>query len=184
MIFTETKLKGAFVIDIDKKEDARGFFARTFCQKEFREHGLNPNFVQANVSYNDKKGTMRGMHIQAAPHCEAKLVRCAEGALFDVIVDLRKNSSTFKQWFGIELSRDNFKMLFIPEGFAHGFVTLTNHTQILYQMSEFYAPGFDRGFRYNDPAFAIKWPVKVAEISEKDASWPLFASVPQGNLTC
>lgn len=178
MKFTETKLKGAFTIDFEKREDPRGFFARTFCQKEFQEHGLNPNCVQASVSCNYKKGTLRGMHFQAPPYLEAKLVRCAEGAIFDVIVDLRKNSKTFKQWFGIELSRENTKMLFIPEGFAHGFITLTDNAQILYQMSEFYAPGFDRGFRYDDPAFGIKWPVKVAEISEKDNSWPLFASVP------
>ena len=179
MIFTETKLKGAFVIDLEKKEDARGFFARTFCQKEFQAHGLNASFVQANVSVNFKKGTFRGMHTQAAPYREAKLVRCAEGGLFDVIVDLRKKSATFKKWLGVELSKENCKMLFIPEGFAHGFVTLTDNTQILYQMSEFYAPGFDRGFRYDDPAFGIQWPVKITEISEKDAAWPLFASVPQ-----
>ncbi len=178
MIFKETKLKGAFVIELEKKEDARGFFARTFCQKEFREHGLNASFVQANVSCNHKKGTLRGMHYQALPYREAKLVRCAEGAIFDVIVDLRKSSRTFKQWFGLELSKDSAKMLFIPEGFAHGFITLTDNTQILYQMSEFYTPGFDRGFRYDDPAFGIQWPAKVVALSEKDAAWPLIGSVP------
>ena len=179
MKFTETKLKGAFILDIEKHEDPRGFFARIFCQKEFEAHGLMSRVAQTSVSLNFKKGTLRGMHYQMAPHQEAKLIRCATGAIYDVIVDLRKKPATFKQWFGVELSGDNYKMLFIPEGFAHGLVTLTDNTQILYQMSEFYAPGFDRGFRYDDQAFGIQWPVKIAELSEKDASWPSFASVPQ-----
>ncbi|HDO26482.1 MAG TPA: dTDP-4-dehydrorhamnose 3,5-epimerase [Bacteroidetes bacterium] len=174
MLFTETKLKGAFLIGIQKLEDERGFFARTWCDHEMAEHGINVHIVQANTSLNLKKGTLRGMHFQKSPYEEAKLVRCIRGAIYDVIVDLRTGSPTFKQWFGVELTADNYKMLFIPEHFAHGFITLEDNSEITYMMSQFYKPGYDAGFRWNDPAFNINWPVEVAVISEKDNNHPDF----------
>ncbi|MCK6630307.1 MAG: dTDP-4-dehydrorhamnose 3,5-epimerase [Anaerolineae bacterium] len=172
MIFTEIKLKGAYIVDLEKREDERGFFARGWCQNEFEAHGLAPRVVQANISYNKKRGTLRGMHYQLAPYEETKLVRCTRGALYDVIVDLRPTSPSYKQWFGVELSAENYKMLYVPEGFAHGFITLQDETEATYQVSQFYTPGSERGLRYNDPAFGIEWPVEVRVISEKDKSWP------------
>lgn len=172
MIFTETKLKGAYIVDLEKREDERGFFARGWCQNEFEAHGLAPRVVQANISYNKKRGTLRGMHYQIAPYEETKLVRCTRGALYDVIVDLRPTSPSYKQWFGVELTADNYKMLYVPEGFAHGFITLQDETEATYQVSQFYTPGSERGLRYNDPAFGIEWPAEVQVISEKDKSWP------------
>ena len=174
MFFHETKLKGAFVIELDRKEDARGFFARTFARKEFEQRGLNPDCVQSNISYNKIKGTFRGMHYQVSPYAEVKLIRCSRGCLYDVIIDLRSDSPTFKQWFGIELSERNFKMLYIPEGFAHGFISLEDETDICYQVSKPYAPGYDRGVRYNDPAFGIQWPAEIKVITDKDKTWPDF----------
>jgi len=174
VIFTETKLKGAFLIDIQKLEDERGFFARTWCEHEMAEHGINVHIVQANTSLNLKKGTLRGMHFQKSPYVEAKLVRCIRGAVYDVMVDLRPESPTFKQWFGVELTADNYKMVFIPEKFAHGFVTLEDNSELTYMISQFYTPGYDMGFRWNDPAFNINWPVEVAVISEKDKNYPDF----------
>jgi dTDP-4-dehydrorhamnose 3,5-epimerase len=175
MIFTRTNLEGAWIVDINRLEDERGFFARTFCQNEFREHGMNPCVAQCNVSYNKKKGTLRGMHLQISPHQEAKLVQCISGAIYDVIVDLRPASPTYKQHLGITLSARDYRMLYIPAGFAHGFLTLEDDTNIFYQMSEFYAPESARGFRWNDPAFGIILPADVKVISERDANYPDFS---------
>ena len=158
MRFTETRLKGAFIIEPERLEDERGFFARTFCQKEFGAHGLNSKIVQCNVSYNKHKGTLRGMHYQAPPMAEAKLVSCTRGAIYDVIIDLQPESPTYCQWFAEELNAENSKMIYIPEGFAHGFQTLEDETEVFYQMSEFYSPEHARGVRWDDPAFGIKWP--------------------------
>jgi dTDP-4-dehydrorhamnose 3,5-epimerase len=173
MIFSETKLKGVYVIDLEKIEDERGFFARTFCQKEFKAHGLNPRFVQCGISFNKKKGTLRGMHFQAPPFQEAKLVRCTRGAIYDVIIDLRSDSPTFKHWVGVELTAENHRMLYIPEGCAHGFQTLEDNAEVAYQMSEFYHPESARGVRWDDPAFGIGWPEgEIRIISERDRSYP------------
>lgn len=174
MIFTETPLKGAYVIDPERLADERGFFARTWCRREFEAHGLDPGLAQCNISFNHARGTLRGMHYQAAPHAEAKLVRCTTGAIYDVIVDLRRESSTFCGWFAAELSADNRKMLYIPEGFAHGFLTLTDNTEIFYQISEYYIPESARGVRWDDPAFAISWPVRPEVMSPRDSSYPDF----------
>jgi dTDP-4-dehydrorhamnose 3,5-epimerase len=174
MIFTETQLRGAFVIDIEKKEDQRGFFARTFCEREFSEKGLETSFVQSSISHNTHKGTLRGMHYQAAPYEEVKVVRCTAGALYDVIVDLRPASPTFKKHFGVELTAQNCRMLYIPKQFAHGFQTLQDHTEILYQMTQFYSPESARGVRWNDPAFGINWPPDERIINERDQTYPDF----------
>jgi dTDP-4-dehydrorhamnose 3,5-epimerase len=174
MKFIETELKGAFIVEPERLPDERGFFARTWCKKEFEQHGLLPDLVQCNISFNRRKGTLRGMHHQVAPHEEAKLVRCTMGAIYDVIIDLRSNSPTFKAWKSVELTAENRKMLFIPQGFSNGFITLTDNTEIFYQMSEFYAPQCARGVRWNDPAFNIDWPAEVIVISEKDMQYPDF----------
>ena len=174
MIFEETILKGAFLIEPELMADERGFYARTWCQKEFKAQGLNPNLVQCGVSFNRKKGTLRGMHYQAAPHGQAKLVRCGRGSLYDVIVDLRPGSETFKQWVAVDLSAGNRRMLYIPEGLAHGFQTLEDDTEVLYQMAEFYEPQSERGVRWDDPAFAITWPSERRTISEKDRTFGEF----------
>jgi dTDP-4-dehydrorhamnose 3,5-epimerase len=171
MIFTETKLKGSFIIELEKYEDARGFFARSWDQKQFEENGLNSKLVQCNISFNKKKGTLRGMHYQIAPHQEAKLVRCTKGRIFDVIIDLRQNSSTFKEWFGVELNSENHKMLYVPEGFAHGFQTLANNSEVFYQVTEIYAPDCARGILWNDPVFKISWPLQPLVISQQDLMW-------------
>jgi dTDP-4-dehydrorhamnose 3,5-epimerase len=174
MIFSETKLQGAFIIDPEKLEDERGFFARSWCQREAAAYGLLPQWVQCNVSFNKKKATLRGMHYQCAPSEEAKLVRCTRGAIYDVIIDLRPASSTYRQWLAVELTAENRCVLYIPEGFAHGFLTLDDNTEIFYQMSEFYAPVCARGVRWNDPAFGIKWPIEATVISSRDRSYPDF----------
>jgi dTDP-4-dehydrorhamnose 3,5-epimerase len=176
MIFIETELKGAYIIEIERREDDRGFFARTWCQKEFEDHGLVARIVQANTSYNRLKGTLRGMHYQHAPHAETKLVRATRGAIYDVIVDLRPESPTYKRWIGVELTADNRRALFVPEGFAHGFQTLEDNTDVSYQVSAFYTPGAEGGLRYNDPAFDIQWPLPVSVVSGKDAAWPDFTA--------
>lgn len=176
MIFKETKLKGAYIIELEPLEDERGFFARSFCRKEFEEQGLNFSIVQCNLSYNKRKGTLRGMHYQIAPHEEAKLVSCIRGAIYDVIIDLRPNSSTYRQWFAVELTAENYKMLYIPAGFAHGFQTLEGNTVVFYQMSEFYHPECARGVRWNDPAFGIVWPDDIRVISDRDRQYPDFIS--------
>ena len=173
MKFTETKLKGAYIIEIEPITDERGFFARSWCQKEFTERGLNANLVQCNISFNPKKGTLRGMHYQAKPYEEAKLVRCTMGAIYDVIIDLRPESSTFKQWVAVELTAENRKMLYIPEGMAHGFQTLVDNTEVFYQMSEFYHSESATGLRWDDPEFKIEWLIKEdLVISEKDKYYP------------
>ena len=174
MIFKETKLDGAYIIELNKLKDERGFFARSWCQKEFEDQGLESRIVQSNVSFNKNKGTLRGMHYQQAPHGETKLIRCTRGALYDVIVDLRPASPTYKQWIGIELTADNYRMLYVPRDFAHGFQTLEDGTEATYHVSEFYTPGAEKGLRWNDPAFQIAWPIEVSVISSKDASWPDF----------
>lgn len=172
MKFTETELEGAFIVEPELLEDERGFFARTWCQKEFEQHGLLTDLVQCNVSFNRRKGTLRGMHFQVAPHEESKLVRCTKGAIHDVIIDLRPNSQTHKKWLSVVLTAENRKMIFIPEGLGHGFLTLTDNTEVFYQMSEFYSPECACGVRWNDPAFDIDWPAEVIVISEKDMHYP------------
>ena len=172
MKFTETKLKGAFIIEIEKLEDHRGFFARAWCQNEFKDHGLTARVAQANISSNKKRGTLRGMHYQLSPYEETKLVRCTRGAIYDVIIDLRPASPTYGQWFSVELTAENYKMLFVPENFAHGFQTLEDDTEVTYQVSQFYTPNSERGLRWDDPAFSIKWPMDVQVISDKDKYWP------------
>ena len=174
MIFSEIKLKGAFIIEPERLEDERGFFARTWCQQEFEEHGLNPCLAQCNIAFNKKKGTLRGMHYQVAPYQEAKVVRCTSGAIYDVIIDLRPASPTFKQWIAVELTAENRKMLYIPEDFAQGFQSLVDNTEIFYQMSEFYQPEAARGVRWDDPAFGIEWPIQETIISERDQSFVNF----------
>lgn len=176
MIFTETKLKGAFVIELDKRVDERGFFARSWCQQEFAERGLNPKLVQCNISFNRWQGTLRGMHYQIAPYEEAKLVRCSRGALYDVIIDLRAESPTAKQWFGVGLTAANGRMLYVPEGFAHGFQTLQDETEVFYQMAEYYHPECARGLRPNDPAFNIHWPLPGTIIDDRDLQYPDFSA--------
>ena len=172
MIFTETRLQDAYIIDVEKRADHRGFFARMWCQHEFGEHGLVTDLVQANLSFNKQRGTLRGMHYQVHPYAETKLVRCTRGAIYDVIVDLRPDSPSFKQWIGVELSAINYRMLYVPEGFAHGFQTLEDNVEVTYQVTEFYTPDAEGGVRYNDPAFGIMWPLEVTNISEKDRYWP------------
>ena len=172
MIFAKTKLEGTYLIELEKKYDRRGFFARVWCQNEFTVHGLIARLVQINLSFNKHRGTLRGMHYQVAPFEESKLVRCTRGGIYDVIIDLRPASSTYKQWIGVELTADNYKMLYVPKGFAHGFQTLEDHTEVTYQVSQFYAPQAERGVRYDDPAFSIVWPLDVRVISDKDSHWP------------
>lgn len=174
MQFTETPLKGAFLIDLEKKEDERGFFARVFCTKEFEQLNLKSHFVQVNNSFSQKRGTLRGIHYQLPPKGEIKLVRCIQGALYDLIIDLRSFSPTYLQWFGVELNSENRQMIYVPEGFGHAFLTLKDNTEALYMVSEFYAPEYERGLRYDDPLFQIKWPLKPVVISNKDLNHPPF----------
>jgi len=176
LIFKETKLLGAFVIEPEKQEDQRGFMARTFCRREFEAHGLNPQVAQCNSSFNKYKGTLRGMHFQAAPFAQAKLVRCTAGSIYDVIIDLRPLSPTFKQYFAVELSAQNRKLFYIPEDFAHGFQTLEDNTEVFYQMSQFYSGEHARGVRWDDPAFDIEWPVAERTILERDRTYPDYLS--------
>lgn len=168
MIFTETPLAGAYLIDLEKRGDDRGFFARAFCEKEFAAHGLATRFVQINDSLSAARGTLRGMHYQLAPKAETKVVRCLRGALHDVIVDLRAGSATFGQSFGADLTAENRRMLYVPKGFAHGFVTLADDTEAFYLVDEFYGPEQERGLRWDDPRFAIPWPIAPVVISDKD----------------
>lgn len=174
MKFIETKLKGAYVIELEIREDDRGFFARSFCMDEYAKLGLSNKVIQINNSLNKYKGTLRGMHYQISPKQEDKIVRCIKGAIYDVIIDLRPDSDTFCDWFGIELSETNRMSLFVPKGCAHGYISLVDDSEILYLVTENYSPDFERGIRWNDPKFDIKWPIKPIEISEKDNAHPFF----------
>jgi dTDP-4-dehydrorhamnose 3,5-epimerase len=174
MLFHETRLPGVFEIDIEPHADDRGFFARSWCRKEFEEHGLNSQLVQCNISFNTRRGTLRGMHYQAPPYAEAKIVRCTRGAIYDVVVDLRPSSPACRKWIAVTLTAVNRRMLYIPEGCAHGFLTLEGETEIFYQMSEYFDPGSARGVRWNDLAFGVRWPETVEVISERDRTYPDF----------
>lgn len=174
MQFTETKLKGAYVIELERREDSRGFFARAFCQKEFVAHGLKPLIAQANVAYNFKKGTLRGMHFQFPPAAETKLVRCTRGAILDIIVDLRPERPTYLQNIAVELNQENARALYVPERFAHGYQTLHDNTETSYQVGEFYAPDYESGLMHDDPRLGLEWPLPVTIISEKDQKFKLL----------
>lgn len=174
MQFIPAGLEGVYTIELELLQDDRGFFARSFCQKEFAKHGLEPRFVQCNTSWNEKKGTLRGMHYQVEPHSEVKLVRCTRGAICDVIIDLRPDSPTRCEWIAVELTVENRKMLYVPEGFAHGYQTLEDDTETFYQVSAFYTPGAERGIRWNDPHFGIEWPLSDPILSQKDRAHPDF----------
>ncbi len=181
MIFTETKLKGAYIIELERREDSRGFFARGFCQNEFRAHGLKPTVAQGNIASNIKAGTLRGMHFQYPPAAESKLVRCTRGAIYDIIVDLRPESSTYLQHIGVELNEDNQRALYVPERFAHGYQTLTDKTDTSYLVGEFYTPDAEGGLLYDDPSLKLNWPLPVSVISEKDQKFPLYREI-EGEL--
>lgn len=172
MKFLSTPLEGARLIELEKRGDDRGFFARLFCEKEFSDAGLVPRFAQVNNSLSGKKGTLRGLHYQHSPSAEVKVVRCIRGALWDAIIDMRENSPTFGKWFGAELTAENRLMMYVPKGFAHAILTLTDDTEALYLVSDFYAPDKERGVRWNDPHFNVQWPIQPADISAKDAAWP------------
>jgi len=174
MRFTPLPLTGAMLVEPERREDARGWFARVYCEQEFAAHGVASRMVQTNLSFSRHAGTLRGLHYQLAPHAEDKLVRCAQGAIWDAIVDVRPRSPSYCQWFGIELSAANGRMLLVPQGFAHGFVTLSDDAAVTYQVSAFYTPEYERGARYDDPAFGIAWPHPVRELSDKDRHWPAF----------
>jgi len=174
VIFRETTVAGVVVVDLERHEDNRGFFARTWCQREFAEHGLDARLVQCSLSWNRRRGTLRGLHYQAPPHAEAKLIRCTRGALWDVALDLRRQSPTFGRHLGVELTGGNRTMLYIPEGVAHGFQTLEDDTEVFYQMSEFYAPEAAQGVRFDDPAFGIRWPIPDPIMLERDRAYPDF----------
>jgi dTDP-4-dehydrorhamnose 3,5-epimerase len=178
MKFTETGLEGAWIVDVEPLSDDRGFFGRTWCAKEFAEHGMVADIAQCNLSYNHRKGTLRGLHYQVAPAAEAKFVRCTAGAVHDVIVDVRPDSATYRQWIGVDLTAENRRALYVPPLFAHGYITLTDGAEVIYQVSEFYTPGAERGARYDDPAFGIEWPVAIEVLSEKDAAWVPFEVTP------
>ena len=172
MIFRETALQGAYILELEAAQDERGSFARTFCERDFEAQGLNSRFVQCSISVNTRRGTLRGMHYQVEPNAETKLVHCVRGSLYDVIIDLRPQSTTYCRWVGVELSALNNRLLYVPAGFAHGFQTLEDDTAVYYQISTFYAPQSARGVRWDDPAFAIKWPLPDSLISDKDSSLP------------
>lgn len=174
MNFIDLSLSGAYVIEPEPIGDERGFFARMMCEDEFAEHGLKMDVVQANISYSAEQGTLRGLHYQEPPHAEVKMVRCTQGAIFDVMVDVREESPTYLEWEGVELTAENRRMTYVPEGFAHGFLTLTDDCEVFYPVTASYAPEAERGLRYDDPALDIDWPAKVQVISEKDQNWPLL----------
>ena len=177
MRFTETELAGAYLIELEPKADRRGFFARAWCQDELAALGLNTQVVQCNIGHSAFAGTLRGIHNQRAPHEEAKVVRCVRGAVYDVIVDLRLESPTFRQWSAVELTAESRKMLYIPQGIGHGYQTLTDETEIFYQTSEFYHPESSTGVRFDDPAFGIQWPLPPSSLSDADKTWPLYDSL-------
>jgi dTDP-4-dehydrorhamnose 3,5-epimerase len=178
MIFLPTELPGATIVEVQRREDPRGWFTRTYCAREFAEHGLPTHMVQTNMSLTRSAGTLRGMHFQRGPDAEDKLVHCVRGAIWDAIVDIRPESPTYCRWIGVELSEANGRMLLVPKGFAHGFVTLTDDAAVTYQVSAFYAPQSEGGARHDDPAFGIRWPVPVREMSDKDRNWPAFGKGP------
>jgi len=176
MIFKETRLQGAFTVEMEPIGDNRGFFARAWCQREFQARGLISCFVQNNITVSPNQGTLRGLHYQVAPHEEVKLVRCTQGAIYDVIIDLRPESPTYLEWLGTELTARNRKMIYIPGGFAHGYQILMDDTEVFYQVGQFYTPEYERGIRWDDPVFAVEWPLDVREISAKDTKWPDFVA--------
>ena len=180
MIFTETKLTGVFLIELEKQEDERGYFARTWCAREFAAQGLNPRLAQCSISFNHQSGTLRGMHFQIAPAAEDKLVRCTAGAILDVIVDIRRSSASFGRWFGVELSAANRRQLYIPQGFAHGFLTLAEQSEVFYQISVPFLPAAARGLNWNDPAIGVDWPFAPAVVSSRDAALPALADADLG----
>ncbi len=180
MKFHSTPLKGAYLIELEPRHDDRGFFARAFCSREFSEIGLEPQFVQINHSFTRRKGTLRGMHYQLPPFAEVKVVRCIRGALYDVIIDLRPDSLSFGQWFGADLTADNRRIIYVPRGFAHGFLTTDDNTEALYLCGAFYSPEHERGLRFDDPRFKISWPFTPVEISEKDQDWPYYDPTSHG----
>jgi dTDP-4-dehydrorhamnose 3,5-epimerase len=181
MTFQETKLGGAFEIQLEPKTDERGFFARSWCQKEFESHKLNSRLVQCNISFNSRRGTLRGMHYQVPPFAEAKLVRCTRGSIYDVLIDLRPDSPTFREWIAVVLHAETRNMVYVPEGFAHGFLTLEDNAEVLYQMSQFYSAESARGVRWDDPAFGVVWPERVIVISERDRTYPDFQRAAKGD---
>jgi len=181
-MFIETSLKDAYLVRLDKRQDERGFNARLWCEREFAAQGLMPRVVQTNIIHNPHRGTLRGLHYQQPPFAECKLFRCVRGSMYDVIVDLRPESPTYRQWLAVELSAARYELLYVPEGFAQGFQTLENDTELIYQVSQFYTPESGRGIRYDDPAFAISWPLPVSVISRQDTAWPAFSKVA-GDLT-
>ena len=174
MLFRETPLSGAYVIDIDPRTDPRGFFARAFCSREFKDHSLETEVAQANLSFNEAAGTLRGMHFQLSPHAEVKMVRCTQGSIFDVIVDLRSDSPTYGKWFGETLSAENRRMMYVPKGFAHGYQTLEDHSEVFYMVTEPYAPDFEGGVRWDDPTLGIEWPLPNPIVSDRDRLHPLL----------
>lgn len=180
MTFSETPLKGSYVINLSPRSDERGWFARTYCENEFKAIGHRSHWVQMNHSFTLKKGTIRGMHFQLPPYREIKMVRCVHGKVLDVIIDIRKDSTTFLQWFGVELSAAGKNMMYIPEGFAHGFQTLSDDSELIYHHSEFYTPNAESGIRYNDPSVGIKWPAEVTSVSERDLNHPLLTQAFKG----
>jgi dTDP-4-dehydrorhamnose 3,5-epimerase len=187
MLFTETKLRGAFIVEIERHEDERGYFARTFCQRELTEHGLNASIAQVNIAFNRRKGTLRGMHFQYPPSAEWKFVRATRGAVLDIIVDLRPESPTYLEHVGVELSVDNHCALYIPERFAHGYQTIENGTETTYYMGEFYAPEAEGGLPYDDPALRLEWPLEVSVVSNRDRGWAPLAVVEadlRSRMTC
>jgi dTDP-4-dehydrorhamnose 3,5-epimerase len=174
MIFNESALPGVLIVDIERLADERGFFSRTYCSEEFAAAGLSPDLRQCSISFNARRGTLRGLHLQASPHAEHKLVRCTAGAIFDVIVDVRPESSLYRRWVGVELTAENRRAVFIPPGFAHGFITLSDESEVYYMISVPHAPAFAQGFRWNDAAFGIRWPLAPIVISARDADYPLL----------
>lgn len=182
MEFTPTPIPGAFLIEPKRIADERGFFARLWCERELSEHGLDAAMRQTNIGVSHRRGTLRGLHFQRAPHAEVKLIRCPRGAIFDVIVDLRPDQATHGQWFGVELTQDNYRSLYVPAGCAQGYITLADDTEIYYQTSEFYAPGSASGVRWNDPALGIEWPLEPAVISDADRNWPDFAAAAASRM--
>jgi dTDP-4-dehydrorhamnose 3,5-epimerase len=177
MIFTETRLRGAFIVDLERREDSRGFFARGFCQHEFAEHGLKPLIAQANLAFNNRAGTVRGMHFQYPPAAESKLVRCTRGAILDIIVDLRPDSPTYLEHIAVELDEDNYRALYVPERFAHGYQALRDKTETSYMVGEFYTPSAEGGLRFDDPALGLSWPLPVSVVSDKDQAFRMLSEI-------